>query len=375
MNIKIDKVLHYVWITPVSAPQELINFGGESYKKGAQYTHKNTQEISFNYLYQLEVAQKIYDDWEIVLWTNSKELIPKTVEALVNTRIQIKELSEIGQPLKSFNGASEIIHPLKPPSFFERWFGDVPTIDQCVSLFKDFDYKGLYFGDIIDFARYCIIYNYGGLSHDVNFIPYKKIDDFILSKVSAILTRENFYFAFKQGHPMMQKMVYIFNFPPDDNMYKHWYEHNYASRRWYFDKYSDLVSSPLKLYPDSSFSYEEGYTVLRAHSILPLFFSKNGQVISYKGYAPSNLLGQDIKYAERTIFYFQGTLVPLGQDIEQLTWINVSQGSQFKDTSTHDNSPTDKEVGLSNYANICIKHDSTSDIMGQCLIGDHLNKS
>ena len=226
-DVKIPRILHYVWITPNAQPQQLINLNGISYKEGQGHQfHKATRKgTAFNYLHHFKRAEHVYDDWDIYLWTNSKALIADSVKILEeNTRIEIKELSELGHSLKPSNAISNVENNM--------------YISKCKSYFEDFNYKGLHFGSLVDFARYCVIYAHGGLSHDINFFPDAKISNKVLTQYSAVRITENYYFAYKINHPVMKNMIDRFHLPSKTTCSK-----SDAAKviDWYYTEYGKVL--------------------------------------------------------------------------------------------------------------------------------------
>ncbi|MCT4634977.1 MAG: hypothetical protein N4A31_01845, partial [Rickettsiales bacterium] len=160
---KIPYILHQIWLTSPESPKEI----REQDLKISLETH--------------ETFAKAPVQWQQIIWTNDKNLFPKTVKVLEDNGIQVKSIYEHQDELASF----EIIENLIAQ---QKW------------------------GMASDALRYVLVNEFGGVYADLNFNFNRDTTDeahkynYFTQEFSSYYI-DNFFFAASPNHPIIQKIV------------------------------------------------------------------------------------------------------------------------------------------------------------------------
>ncbi len=171
--LKIPKTIHHIWLTSSTAPKEI--------------DRADIDAIIHN--------QKIHagDEWTHIVWTNDKNLIPKTVAQLETNKIQVREISEIENQLR-----------LK-------------------KLIKILIEKKLW-GMASDVLRYELLNYMGGIYTDVDFVFHRSIAeelyiyDFLIKTVFSRgkVLIDNYFICAAANHPILNKTLELIAYCCDE---------------------------------------------------------------------------------------------------------------------------------------------------------------
>lgn len=162
---KIPRILYHIWLT----------------------NEKRKREISEKDLDNIVNTHKIFlqngKNWEHILWTNNRSLIPNSVKKLEENGIKVREISEIKQPLKLRSKIYELIE-------LEEW------------------------GMASDALRYELLKHYGGVYADVNYKFFRDAEEEIykydfVGQQNPNYSLENFFLIAMPYHPIFNKTVDI----------------------------------------------------------------------------------------------------------------------------------------------------------------------
>lgn len=122
------------------------------------------------------------EGWEIFFWTNNKSYIPHTVafmEGLLG-----KPTLEIGAHIKNVTRPISEVVDFKPK-----------TVDQL--------------GNKVDFAKYLVLEEFGGLLIDFDWLVNKPLTHNLLSRYDVILPNngENYFLACASHHPILINLI------------------------------------------------------------------------------------------------------------------------------------------------------------------------
>jgi hypothetical protein len=164
----VPPISHYLWLTSKNDPREI---------------KENDLQNIFNNLQMIKDSSSFPQDWQHILWVNDKNLIPKTVERVSNSDLEIKELSEIKSFMYSYN----------------------------LSM-KTFEQKHL--GLSVDIIRMDLLNIFGGFYADLNYkIKYspellmKKFNFIVESDVENPMDVENNMIISSPDHPITRNFL------------------------------------------------------------------------------------------------------------------------------------------------------------------------
>ncbi len=163
---KIPKTLHNIWLT---SPDKPIQLRAQDIRNAIK--NKNLFNDEDN------------ESWAHILWTNSKDLIGPSVKKLINSGIEVREMSEIKEHLSNYD-----------------------IVEQEINL--------KHWGIASDTLRYDIVNHMGGLYADINYEFAKAPNmesqtfDFFTATFDPKayhFSIDNFMFGAKPNHPVIQE--------------------------------------------------------------------------------------------------------------------------------------------------------------------------
>lgn len=155
--LKIPRIRHGIWLTNNIQKREM-------YQRDIENIIKAKNLFSFG-------------EWQHIVWTNDKSLIPVSVKKLEKHGIQVREISELVNKLQLY----EIVQGLIKQS---RW------------------------GMASDILRYGLVYHLGGVYADVDFLFDRDIEGEIHSYDFLIHDNDtNDFFMAKPNHPVLREAL------------------------------------------------------------------------------------------------------------------------------------------------------------------------
>lgn len=148
------RIIHSIWLTNKENPRELLR-----------------QDIK-----SIIARKKFFandGEWEHVVWTNDKKLIPKSIKSLEKNGITVRSIYEIKDELKLFNEVIELIAQNK-------------------------------FGMASDILRYSIIYSEGGTYADLNYKFFQTIWQYVQKYDWFSDYHQNNFFSAKKYHIVLE---------------------------------------------------------------------------------------------------------------------------------------------------------------------------
>ena len=127
--------------------------------------------------HDLLVTKSAYD-WQHIVWTNNKMLMPNSLKKLVDIGVQVNELDHYKHSLPKYNLIQKNIA-----------ISDV--------------------GKTVDIAKLSVIYKFGGVYADLNYKFFKTLDaeictfNFLTTSLDDSYQVENFFFIASKKHPIL----------------------------------------------------------------------------------------------------------------------------------------------------------------------------
>ncbi|MSO14249.1 glycosyltransferase [Rickettsiales endosymbiont of Trichoplax sp. H2] len=164
-ELKIPHFIHHIWLTHRDNPREI------------------REQDYQNSLATLEIFKHSTIEWNHIVWTNDKSLIPQTIQKYSGTKIEVRSINNYTHELKFLSLINILIEK-------HQW------------------------GKSTDILRYSIVEHFGGVYADLNFIFHRDISEecykynfFIMSSSGTYL--ENYFFAATASHPIINKSLML----------------------------------------------------------------------------------------------------------------------------------------------------------------------
>ena len=146
-------------------------------------TGEDKREISDNDLENIKATHDLLEtksayDWQHIVWTNNKALMPKSLKKLADIGVQVNELDHYKYSLPKYNFIQKNIA-----------ISDV--------------------GKAVDIAKLSVIYKFGGVYADLNYKFFKILDaeicnfNFLTTSLTDSYEVENFFFIASKKHPIL----------------------------------------------------------------------------------------------------------------------------------------------------------------------------
>jgi hypothetical protein len=162
---KIPYILHHIWLTSADNPKEI----REQDLKIVQNSKKIFSQSSV--------------EWEHIVWTNNKTLIPRSIEKLEASGIKILSIYDYKNNLQLFESIESLTKS-------KKW------------------------GMASDTLRYSLIEHFGGVYADLNYIFKRDVTseahkyNYFSHTYNSIYI-DNFFFAANAHHPIIQKILHM----------------------------------------------------------------------------------------------------------------------------------------------------------------------
>ncbi|MCH9753965.1 MAG: hypothetical protein K0T99_03605 [Alphaproteobacteria bacterium] len=194
--MSIPKKINYVWVTSGIKPEEPIikegkNIFSDAYT-GCFVDPKKcvSPDVRINYFHNIKKMVEVFEGWEINFWTNDRGLIPESVSLLESVGVNVRSFYELAEEGHKNHDVLEFIKTC-----------DFETLRKIGSV-----------GAFVDFIKYLVIYNEGGVSVDLNFAVKNKITDECLKSKMIILDNvENYFFASVSKNPYVETLLNSFS--------------------------------------------------------------------------------------------------------------------------------------------------------------------
>ena len=166
---KIPRIVHYVWLISEKKEMDARDINNII----------RTKEL---FSHSKETCLPGVEEWKHIVWTNDKGLFPDSVKELESNGIQVREISEIEDHLRFGKKVIELIGQ-------KGWRGAV-----------------------VDVLKYDLIYYFGGISANLNFVFTRDIEREIytydyLGHPTCGFDMENFFFGSKAKHPILGTLL------------------------------------------------------------------------------------------------------------------------------------------------------------------------
>ena len=167
----IPAISHHIWLTPEKAPKEMKPYDADNLRRTIAVIEGDTHR-----------------SWKHILWTNAPSLIPETLGRLSSTPIEVRNLHDYTDILK--------------------------TLDVVFSFIGNPRVKGA-MGVAADLLRYDLLDVFGGYYGDINFQlvsspePLMQAFDFFVGGVDELLSLvlENSMIGSIPNHPILEKTL------------------------------------------------------------------------------------------------------------------------------------------------------------------------
>ncbi len=168
---RIPPISHHIWFTRENSPKEISNDDLENLRNIMATINADARE-----------------PWQHILWVNDPSLIPSSVQQLIGSGMEIRDLRDYSTQLE--------------------------TLPLALILLYDTSLNGM-IGAAVDLIRYDILTTFGGWYADLNYVIHRSpeslmrtFDFFVDSPTQSLsLAIENFMIASIPGHPILDETI------------------------------------------------------------------------------------------------------------------------------------------------------------------------